>query len=105
GGDRCPFLDRLAGTPEGRQGRERRWAMNSPPNDRKVSVPLGQVVITAKARDALHPEDVAIALKRHVSGDWGDLDEHDRQENELSLAQGFRLLSVYTDRSGTKFWI
>ena len=67
--------------------------------------PLGQVVITANAKNVLHPEDVPLALARHAAGDWGDLDEDDRRENELSLAQGFRLLSVYRDRSSTKFWI
>jgi hypothetical protein len=67
--------------------------------------PLGQVVITANAKDKLHPEDHARALARHKSGDWGDVDEADRQENEVSLAQGLRLFSVYHDRAGTKFWI
>jgi hypothetical protein len=33
------------------------------------------------------------------------VDEHDRRENELSLIQGFRLLSAYTLNSGTKIWI
>jgi hypothetical protein len=27
------------------------------------------------------------------------------EENELSLKEGFRLMSVYADRNGTKFWI
>jgi hypothetical protein len=31
--------------------------------------------------------------------------EADRRENELSLENGFRLLSVYKDRNETKFWI
>ena len=67
--------------------------------------PLGQTVITPGARDTLNPEDVQAALRRHASGDWGDVGDADRRENELSLTQGFRLLSVYHDRSGTKFWI
>jgi hypothetical protein len=44
-------------------------------------------------------------LARHIAGDWGDVDEHDRRENELSLIHGFRLLSAYTLNSGTKIWI
>jgi hypothetical protein len=44
-------------------------------------------------------------LQRHQAGDWGDVDEHDRQENELSLKNGFRLLSVYHAANGVKFWI
>jgi hypothetical protein len=30
-----------------------------------------------------------------VRGDWGDLDEQDKQENELSLKDNFRILSAY----------
>ena len=44
-------------------------------------------------------------LVRHIAGDWGDVDEDDRRENELSLQHGFRLLSAYTLNSGTKIWI
>lgn len=44
-------------------------------------------------------------LVRHIAGDWGEVDEQDRRENELSLIHGFRLLSAYTLNSGTKIWI
>jgi hypothetical protein len=44
-------------------------------------------------------------LARHIAEDWGDLDEDDRRENELSLIHGLRLLSAYTLNSGTKIWI
>jgi hypothetical protein len=67
--------------------------------------PLGRTVITPNARDQLHPEDVLHSMKRHSTGDWGDVDEHDRQENEHSLANALRLLSVYHDRNRVKFWI
>ena len=66
--------------------------------------PLGQIVMTANASGQLAAEDMQKALTRHASGDWGDVCEEDREENELSLKEGFRLLSVY--RSGeSKFWI
>jgi hypothetical protein len=67
--------------------------------------PLGQTVITRNAQNKLHAADVLIAMNRHASGDWGDVDEHDRRENELSLTENFRLLSVYYDRNRVKFWI
>lgn len=65
---------------------------------------LGHCVITANANDALHPQDVKLALVRHVNGDWGELCEDDRKENELALRQGHRLFSVYRDRAGVKFY-
>ena len=66
---------------------------------------LGQVVITKAAEEKLTPDDVALALVRHRRGDWGDMSEADRQENELSLKQGYRLLSVYHAADDTKFWV
>jgi hypothetical protein len=50
-------------------------------------------------------ESPLVFLERHLAGDWGDVGEHDRHENELSLIHGFRLLSAYTLRSGAKIWI
>ena len=66
---------------------------------------LGRVVITPNALDTLDSAEVQQALHRHASGDWGDVSPEDREENELSLREGFRLLSVYHDAIGTKFWI
>ena len=67
--------------------------------------PLGQTVSTPGALETLHPEDMFNSLQRHARGDWGDCGEADRQENELSLQEGFRIFSVYHDRKGIKFWI
>jgi hypothetical protein len=44
-------------------------------------------------------------LPRHVSGDWGDVPPEDIKENELSLQQGFRLLSAYHTSAGDKLWV
>jgi hypothetical protein len=44
-------------------------------------------------------------LKRHVSGDWGDLDDEDRQLNDQALVNGSRLLSAYRLADGTKIWL
>jgi hypothetical protein len=69
--------------------------------------PLGQTVTTPGALEALEQagQDPAALLARHIVGDWGDLDEEDKRENELSLAQGFRLLSAYHLTTGVKVWI
>lgn len=66
---------------------------------------LGKIAITGTAMDVLHPKDVHDALERHRVGDWGDVCEEDWSENEISLDQGFRLLSVYRDRNDRKFWV
>ena len=72
-----------------------------------LKFPLGQVVSTPGALDALAnaDEDSWEFLTRHASGDWGDLGEEDRRENERSLKDGCRLLSAYTLSNGTSIWI
>ena len=68
---------------------------------------LGRIVATPGALEALKEagERPATLLKRHIAGDWGELDDHDRQENERSIADGCRLLSAYTLSTGAKLWI
>ena len=47
--------------------------------------PLGDVVVTANAHAQLDHQAVREAITRHASGDWGEVPEADRKENELSL--------------------
>ena len=69
--------------------------------------PLGQVVATPGALSALVSLNISpwTLLSRHVRGDWGELDEHDRQENERALTEEARLLSAYTLPGETRIWI
>lgn len=67
--------------------------------------PLGRTVITSNALSTLPDEDVLSALGRHARGDWGELDPEDVAENERSLKEGGRLLSVYHSQGGTKFYV
>lgn len=68
---------------------------------------LGQIVATPGAFAALETAGHRPLefLKRHVQGDWGELDPEDVEENELSLINGLRLLSAYTLKDGTRIWI
>jgi hypothetical protein len=67
--------------------------------------PLGEIVITRNAQQTIPADDVQRAVTRHSQADWGDLCDNDRRENELSLKDGYRLLSAYHAADGTKFWI
>lgn len=69
--------------------------------------PLGQVVGTPGAIEALQQagQDPLALLGRHVQGDWGELDEEDRAENEFSIDHNLRILSAYTLPTGVKIWL
>jgi hypothetical protein len=74
---------------------------------KKALFSLGQVVATSGALAALEaagqrPEEF---LNRHLVGDWGEVPPEDAQENDLSVKQGFRILSAYTLNTQVKFWI
>lgn len=71
-----------------------------------VALPLGRVVATPGALKVLDEagEDPFGYLACHASGDWGELDAHDRKENELSLKNGWRVLSSYPVGE-KKIWI
>jgi hypothetical protein len=68
---------------------------------------LGQLVATPGVLAALETSGDSIFsfVQRHVAGDWGEVDKHDRREDELSLEQTLRLLSVYRVKDGTKIYV
>lgn len=69
--------------------------------------PLGRLVATPGALEALNEaaESFWQYVTRHSNCDWGDISRADKTENELSLKEGFRLLSAYTLPGGRKIWI
>ena len=76
-------------------------------NESKVLFPLGNVYLTIGAREALEESNQTAMefLTRHQSGDWGDVCEDDKQENEISIRMDFRILSSYKTNLGEKLWI
>ena len=69
-----------------------------------VSFQLGQMAITANASLRLSTEEVLTAMRRHASGDWGDLCPEDTLANHDALCQGGRLFSAY-GQGDERFWI
>lgn len=56
---------------------------------------LGRLVTTATVHENEKYGDIAGAIRRHASGDWGDLDDDDKATNESALVNEGRLLSSY----------
>ena len=68
---------------------------------------LGQTVATPAALEAIQQagDSPAEFLDRHVTGDWGDLCDEDRDLNDAAVECGSRILSAYHTTCGTKIWI
>ena len=72
--------------------------------------PLGQLVFTRGVNDLVADNKefavfVLTSLQRHARGDWGDLPEEDKKENEYSLTRYLRILSAYEQHGLPKIWI
>ena len=74
---------------------------------RKALFQLGQVVATPGALAVLLRASQVPAefLGRHVAGDWGEVPEEDKRENEFSLLHGTRIQSAYRTKLGERLWI
>jgi len=66
---------------------------------------LGGTYVTTGALAVLSMAEIHAALGRHQQGDWGDVSATDREENEMSITEGFRILSVYRSDRGGVFWV
>ena len=69
---------------------------------------LGRVIATPDALDALQENNTNITelLIRHVGGDWSNLSDEDRLENEQSVKNGWRIFSSYSlNKTGDKIWV
>lgn len=68
---------------------------------------LGQIVATPGALQAMAESGQTpdFFLQRHVTGDWGEVSDCDKQLNDEALQDGSRLLSAYMTLKGDRLWI
>jgi len=72
-------------------------------------IQLGKLVMTSGVShwagyDPARMEAIIGSVKRHESGDWGDVDKEDYQANNQAVEDGTRILSAYT-LFGKKIWV
>ncbi len=70
--------------------------------------PLGRVLATPGALEVLEEAgvDALGLLRRHQTGDWGEVPACDARENERSVKHGWRILSSYlVGGDGAKVWV
>ena len=67
---------------------------------------LGMITATPGAMAVLkeHHGLAQSMISRHAYGDWGILDEDDKEANEMAVQQGGRILSAYVEHE-TKFYV
>lgn len=65
----------------------------------------GRMFATPLALERVTHDDIANAMRRHLAGDWGDLDDDDKAENDKAVLDGCRIVSSYRAASGERFWI
>ncbi len=68
---------------------------------------LGRLVATPGALEALERNntDGKEYVRRHASGDWGNVCDEDGQLNDQAIQDGSRILSAYRLPDETKLWI
>lgn len=73
----------------------------------KPLFPLGQIVATPGALETLASLSIEAStlLDRHVTGDWGDMVEEDKQENDFSVDKYLRIFSAYIIAEDVKVWV
>ena len=68
--------------------------------------PLGRTVQTPYAKDELTRLNYSPLnlLRKHMSGDWTEMDKDDQQSNREAVIEGSRIFSAYTVQD-VKFWV
>jgi len=71
---------------------------------------MGQLVFTSGVNDLVATNSefalfVMNSMGRHARGDWGELSEADKRENEYALGKYLRLFSAYERYPFPKIWI
>jgi hypothetical protein len=77
--------------------------MNQPTRLKPLFHP-GRLLVTPAALAALRTNGVPVIsiMLRHIAGDWGVISDDDKKQNDLSIATGLRLISLYQLPDGAR---
>ncbi|CAG4886494.1 hypothetical protein [Paraburkholderia saeva] len=67
----------------------------------------GRLLITPEAHAKLQASQIPVisVMLRHIAGDWGCVCDEDREQNDLSIVAGLRLLSIYPLPDGARILV
>jgi hypothetical protein len=66
---------------------------------------LGDVCVTQGIAENFTEGFVILCITRHTLGDWGDLDEEDKESNNIALIGEERIFSVYESAERKKLYV
>lgn len=71
---------------------------------------LGDVVVTAGVAETIKTDPgflvfCSASLTRHENGDWGDVSDEDKKQNDYAAKHDERVLSSFTNKNGKRIWI
>ena len=68
---------------------------------------LGTIIISSQTQEYAHPQAVLKAVRRHASGEWGEMDAICTRRNNRTLSEGLsgELVSLYRDRYERAFFV
>ncbi len=70
---------------------------------------LGTLYITPGAAEVFqtnpHVPFVGDIIARHATGDWGDLDDFDKAQNDAAVKNGGRIFSAYRIADDLRVWV
>ena len=69
----------------------------------------GELIATYAINEMLHNSQeehdfITNSIRRHISGDWGDLKQQDKEANDDAVINGGHILSAYI-QDDVKIWI
>lgn len=70
-----------------------------------AAFPLGRVVMTTSAYDALTAADMKIGIFWHSQRYWGDISENEARANDRALENGAPIRSAYIAENGRRFCV
>lgn len=67
----------------------------------------GKLLVSPAALAALRANGIPVisVVLRHICGDWGSVSQSDREQNDLSIPTGLRLLSLYHLPDGSRIFV
>jgi hypothetical protein len=80
---------------------------NSTVRQEKPLFPLGATLATPAALNVLEKAEISAGslFDRHICGDWGDLDQNDKNSNDDALKSGASVFSSYDLPTKATVWI